>query len=65
MSKIEERDAMICNACGNEERASEGYPCRECGRFICLMCDMRGVTLCRDCQAKQPKTPPLAPKPTQ
>ena len=54
MAKIEEHDAMICRACGNEERASEGYPCRNCGTFICLMCDIRGVTLCRECQAKLP-----------
>jgi hypothetical protein len=59
MGQTHEHDAMICRACGNEERASEGYPCRSCGRFICLMCDMRGVTLCRDCQAKQPVAPPL------
>ena len=26
---------MICRACGNEERASEGYPCVTCGTFIC------------------------------
>jgi len=52
MGKIEERDAMICHACGNEERASEGYPCVQCGAFICLMCDMRGVTRCRKCQAE-------------
>ncbi len=63
MSKIEEHDAMICRACGNEERASEGYPCRNCGTFICLMCDMRGVTLCRECQAKQPTVAPAAPAP--
>jgi hypothetical protein len=44
---------MICLACGREERASEGYPCVDCERFICLMCDMRGITRCRDCQAKR------------
>lgn len=47
-----ERDAMICRACGNEERASEGYPCDGCGTFICLICNMRGVDLCKECQAK-------------
>ncbi len=41
---------MICRSCGNEERASEGYPCRNCGTFLCLMCDLRGIVLCRDCQ---------------
>jgi len=51
MSKTElhERDAMICRACGREERASEGYPCAECGTFICVICSFRGVTLCREC----------------
>lgn len=48
----QETDRMICRACGNEERASEGYPCDGCGTFICVICSMRGVTLCRECQAK-------------
>jgi hypothetical protein len=47
-----ERDAMLCRACGREERASEGYPCEECGTFICLVCTIRGVTRCRACVAK-------------
>lgn len=47
-----ERDVMTCRACGREERASEGYPCAECERFICLICNFRGVTLCADCSAK-------------
>ncbi len=47
-----ERDAMRCRACGNEERASEGYPCDGCGTFVCLICTMRGVTMCRSCQEK-------------
>ncbi len=34
MTKLEERDAMVCRACGKEERASEGYPCADCGTFI-------------------------------
>jgi L-aminopeptidase/D-esterase-like protein len=38
---------MQCRACGNEERASEGYPCHGCGTFICQVCSMKGVTLCR------------------
>jgi late competence protein required for DNA uptake (superfamily II DNA/RNA helicase) len=50
----QETDRMICRACGNEERASEGYPCDGCGTFICVICSMRGVTLCRACQAKTP-----------
>lgn len=50
----QETDRMICRACGNEERASEGYPCDGCGTFICVICSMRGVTRCRECQAKSP-----------
>ncbi len=46
----QETDIMVCRACGNEERASEGYPCAECGAFICVICNMRGVTLCKTCQ---------------
>jgi hypothetical protein len=53
MTKLHERDAMSCGSCGNEERASEGYPCADCGVFICLICDLRGVTRCRACQAKR------------
>jgi hypothetical protein len=52
MAQLEEHDVMICRACGNEERASEGYPCANCGTFICIMCNLRGVVLCRDCQEK-------------
>ena len=47
-----ERDAMVCRACGNEERASEGYPCDGCETFICLVCSIRGVTMCKACAAK-------------
>jgi DNA-directed RNA polymerase subunit M/transcription elongation factor TFIIS len=50
--EIKERDAMVCRACGNEERASEGYPCRDCGTFICLICSFRGVIRCRSCEAQ-------------
>ena len=53
MAELRERDAMLCRACGKEERASEGYPCSDCGRFICNMCNMRGVVTCADC-AKKP-----------
>ncbi len=48
-----ERDAMICRACGRQERASEGYPCTGCGTFVCLVCTIRGVTRCRECSAKE------------
>lgn len=49
----QERDAMICRACGNEERASEGYPCEDCGTFICVICSMRGVLRCKACEEKR------------
>lgn len=62
MAQQQERDAMICRACGNEERASEGYPCADCGTFICVMCNIRGVVRCRDCQAR--KTPVSNPRVT-
>jgi hypothetical protein len=51
-----EPDRMVCRACGNEERASEGYPCENCQTFICLICVMRGVTLCAACQAAEDAT---------
>lgn len=56
--ELKERDAMLCRACGREERASEGYPCERCGTFICLICSFRGVVLCRACaEEKTPPTP--------
>jgi hypothetical protein len=65
--KSGESDAMKCRACGREERASEGYPCFGCGTFICIICTFRGVTLCRDCEAKgvvvPPPPPPASPPP--
>lgn len=51
MSELQERDAMKCRSCGNEERASEGYPCKDCGTFICLMCVFKGVDRCVPCAA--------------
>ena len=51
MAELRERDAMMCRACGKEERASEGYPCSDCGRFICNMCNMRGVVAVRRLRA--------------
>lgn len=54
---------MICRACGNEERASEGYPCADCGTFVCLMCNLRGVIRCRACEAARASSsagPPAA-----
>lgn len=50
MTELKERDMMVCRSCGNEERASEGYPCLDCGTFICMICSFRGVTLCKVCQ---------------
>jgi hypothetical protein len=58
MAETKEHDAMSCRACGREERASEGYPCTRCGRFICLICSFRGVSECADCAAG--RTPPVA-----
>jgi hypothetical protein len=52
-----EKDAMNCRACGREERASEGYPCVECGTFICLICTFRGVSRCSACAAKAGQAP--------
>ena len=49
MTALRERDAMICRSCGQEERASEGYPCKDCGTFICIMCVFKGVVLCERC----------------
>lgn len=49
-----EVDMMRCRACGREDRASEGYPCDGCGTFICLPCTIRGTTLCRECQHRNP-----------
>jgi len=61
-----ERDMMVCRSCGNEERASEGYPCSECSTFICLICDTRGITLCRKCRGLKgvPEPANLPPKVT-
>jgi hypothetical protein len=51
-------DAMACRSCGREERASEGYPCARCGTFICIICMMQGVTLCRECATKPDSSVP-------
>jgi hypothetical protein len=61
-----ELDMMVCRSCGNEERASEGYPCDECGTFVCLICEFRGITVCKACRAKKgmpepDNLPPPAP----
>lgn len=60
MADLQEKDAMACRACGNAERASEGYPCATCGTFICVICSFRGVMRCRKCTAEhvEPETPP-------
>jgi hypothetical protein len=43
---------MVCRSCGREERASEGYPCSRCGTFLCVICNFKGVTLCKQCEAE-------------
>ncbi|MEP6689925.1 MAG: hypothetical protein ABJD07_02145 [Gemmatimonadaceae bacterium] len=53
MPQLSEHDAMMCRACGREERASEGFPCEGCGTFICLLCNFKGILLCRACTKKQ------------
>ena len=55
MPELHEVDAMTCRACGNEERASEGYPCAGCGTFICVICNLRGVVRCKTCAAGHPE----------
>jgi hypothetical protein len=62
-NQLRERDLMMCRSCGNEERASEGYPCADCGTFVCIICNFRGVTLCKSCRAKRPE-PPMEPTKT-
>ncbi len=62
-----EVDMMVCRSCGNEERASEGMPCQDCGTFICQICDMRGISYCKACRGKRgmaepANLPPPAPK---
>jgi hypothetical protein len=48
-----EHDAMMCRSCGKQERASEGYPCAACGTFVCNICNLRGVTACAPCAARE------------
>jgi hypothetical protein len=52
---------MVCRSCGQEERASEGYPCKDCGTFICIMCVFKGVIRCERCAASSSPAgdPPL------
>ena len=57
MTDLHERDAMICRACGKEERASEGYPCQRCGTFLCVICNLRGVIKCRACADAEAPAP--------
>lgn len=55
---------MICRSCGNEERASEGYPCQNCGTFICIMCTFRGKIYCSKCEGLHIQSEPIpAPRP--
>lgn len=62
MTQLKEHDAMVCRACGNEERASEGYPCTGCGTFLCVICNMKGITMCTACRAAA--APPAAGQPS-
>ena len=57
MTDLREKDAMMCRSCGNEERASEGYPCLKCGTFLCVICNMRGIEKCRACAEKDDPMP--------
>jgi len=43
VAELHEKDSMVCRACGREERASEGYPCTECGTYF------RGTEQCKKC----------------
>jgi hypothetical protein len=61
--KLKEHDGMVCRSCGNEERASEGYPCSDCGTFICLICTFRGITRCKACEDKAKATSVAAAPP--
>ena len=53
--ELKEHDGMVCRSCGKEERASEGYPCADCGTFLCLMCTFKGVERCTACEEKRKK----------
>jgi hypothetical protein len=50
-------DVMVCRACETEQRASEGYPCVDCGTFVCIMCEIRGVVRCKSCQTRASAAP--------
>lgn len=56
---LKEADVMVCRSCGNPERASEGYPCVDCGTFICLICTFRGISHCATCA-----DPSASPRPS-
>ena len=62
MAELLEKDAMLCRSCGNEERASEGYPCADCGTFLCVMCNFRGVRKCRRCMQSGVRQPLPTPR---
>ena len=56
-------DMMRCRSCGVEERASEGYPCANCGTFLCVMCSLKGLLYCAACASELGRTPAGAPAP--
>ena len=47
---LEETERISFRYCGQDDRASEGYPCKVCGTFICIVCSIRGITMCRECE---------------
>jgi len=61
LKELKEKDRMVCRSCGNEERASEGYPCNDCGTFICVICSFRGVMQCRNCSEGHTSEVPTRP----
>jgi len=61
VTELHERDSMICRRCAKEERASEGYPCANCGTFLCLICSFRGFVYCQRCEAERQPPPVAAP----
>lgn len=55
---LEETERIRCRYCGEEDRASEGYPCQGCGTFLCIVCSLRGITMCRTCEKTSGQQPP-------
>jgi hypothetical protein len=68
MAELQERDRMQCRSCGQDERASEGYPCVSCQTFLCVRCMFKGIVRCAACEAQakpaKENVPVPAPTPT-